>query len=53
MKVKKEGKGAAVTLTIKNSGKLAGQEAIQIYVTDDKASVERPQQELKAFKKFF
>jgi beta-glucosidase len=51
--VKKEGDGATVTLTLKNSGTVAGAEVVQVYVSDEKASVERPQQELKAFKKVF
>jgi beta-glucosidase len=51
--VNKEGEGATVKLTLKNSGSVAGAEVVQIYVSDEKASVERPQQELKAFQKIF
>jgi beta-glucosidase len=53
IKVKKENDGATVTLTLKNSGSVAGAEVVQVYVSDEKASVERPQQELKAFQKVF
>jgi beta-glucosidase len=53
MQVSKEGEGAKVKLMLKNSGSVAGAEVVQIYVSDEKASVERPQQELKAFQKIF
>ena len=36
-----------------NTGGLAAQEVIQVYVRDLKASVQRPEQELKAFEKVF
>lgn len=42
-----------VTFTLKNSGKVDGAEAVQIYVSQPKASVLRPEKELKAFKKIF
>ena len=51
--VNKEGEGATVKLTLKNSGAVAGAEVVQIYVSDEQASVERPMQELKAFQKIF
>jgi beta-glucosidase len=44
---------AAVRLTVRNSGKVAGAEVVQVYVKEEKASVERPEKELKAFKKIF
>jgi beta-glucosidase len=40
-----------VTLQVKNTGDRAGKEVIQIYVHDLQASVQRPEQELKAFRK--
>jgi beta-glucosidase len=39
------------TVTIKNSGKVAGAETIQLYVREIKPVVPRPVHELKAFKK--
>lgn len=39
------------TVKVKNTGKVAGKETVQLYIGDDKASVERPLKELKAFKK--
>ena len=42
---------AAVTLT--NTGKVAGAEVVQCYVSDCECRVERPIKELKAYKKVF
>jgi beta-glucosidase len=42
-----------VKLSVKNTGKVAGAEVVQIYVKDEQASVERPEKELKAFSKVF
>ncbi len=50
---KEAGKQAVVKLTLKNTGKVAGAEVVQIYVKQAKPSVERPDKELKAFKKIF
>jgi beta-glucosidase len=36
-------------VSVKNSGTVAGTEVVQVYVTDQQASVERPAKELKAF----
>lgn len=44
---------ASVKLTVKNTGKVAGAEVVQVYVKDDEASVERPDKELKGFSKVF
>ena len=41
------------TITVKNTGKVAGSETVQMYLTDKEASVERPEKELKGFKKVF
>ncbi|WP_159989427.1 MULTISPECIES: beta-glucosidase [Rathayibacter] len=40
-----------LTMTIKNVGVRSGSEVVQIYVSDPKASVYRPAQELRAFEK--
>jgi beta-glucosidase len=42
-----------VKLSVKNTGKVAGAEVVQVYVKDEQASVERPEKELKAFAKVF
>lgn len=39
------------TITVKNTGKVAGKETVQLYIGDDKASVIRPTKELKGFQK--
>lgn len=47
------GADGAITFSIpvKNTGKVEGKETVQLYIGDDKASVERPTKELKAFQK--
>lgn len=40
-----------VSVSLKNSGDVAGAEVVQLYVSDLEASVERPTKELKGFKK--
>lgn len=42
---------ASITLT--NTGKYAGEETVQLYISDPVASVTRPVKELKGFKKVF
>jgi len=44
---------ATVTLTITNSGKLAGAEVVQVYVKDDVSTLRRPEKEMKGFEKVF
>jgi beta-glucosidase len=39
------------TVTIKNSGKYAGEEVVQLYLRDPVASISRPVKELKNFQK--
>ncbi|WP_426585841.1 glycoside hydrolase family 3 C-terminal domain-containing protein [Mucilaginibacter sp. R-33] len=39
--------------TIKNTGERSGAEVVQLYVNDPVCSVQRPEKELKAFKKIF
>ena len=42
-----------LSVSIKNSGKIGGAEVVQIYIGQNKCSVDRPVKELKAFKKVF
>jgi beta-glucosidase len=54
LKVKKKvesGKEIEVSLTVKNTGKVAGKEVVQLYVSDLKSSLPRPPKELKGFAK--
>lgn len=46
-------KGAFVSLSVKNTGEVAGAEVIQVYVSDPVAKVKRPIHELKAFAKVY
>ncbi|MBO5012790.1 MAG: glycoside hydrolase family 3 C-terminal domain-containing protein, partial [Paludibacteraceae bacterium] len=43
--------GDQITISITNTGSRAGQEVVQLYVSDSKASVVRPAKELKGFAK--
>ncbi len=45
--------GDRVYVTITNTGKVAGKEAIQLYVGAEQSFVERPIKELKGFKKIY
>ncbi len=47
----KAGDEIKVSIDIKNTGKVAGKEVVQVYVSDVTSSVPRPPKELKAFKK--
>jgi beta-glucosidase len=49
-KVKKGGK-ITVRIDVKNTGKRAGKEVVQLYVSDLKSKVTRPPKELKGFRK--
>lgn len=40
-----------LTTTVTNTGKRAGKEIVQLYIGDEKCSVERPLKELKGFRK--
>ncbi len=40
-----------LTVSVTNTGKRAGKEIVQLYIGDEKASVERPRKELKDFEK--
>ena len=41
----------AFTVNVKNTGKRAGSEVVQLYIHDVKSSVDRPKKELKGFQK--
>ena len=43
--------GDQISISVTNTGKRAGQEVVQLYVSDSKASVVRPKKELKGFSK--
>lgn len=49
----KAGEKLRFTVDIKNTGKMDGAEAVQVYVSDLKSSLARPVKELKAFSKVF
>ena len=49
--VKRSGKEWVVSATVKNTGKVAGAEVVQLYIGDPEASVARPAKELKGFEK--
>ncbi|HCO94070.1 MAG TPA: glycosyl hydrolase [Phycisphaerales bacterium] len=52
LRIEQNGDGSArITLNVKNAGKSAGAETVQLYVRDIEASVDRPNKELKAFAK--
>ena len=43
--------GISVTLSVTNTGSVKGKEIVQLYIGDDKCSVDRPAKELKGFRK--
>ena len=45
------GESLSVSVKVKNTGTMAGKEAVQLYIGDEKCSLLRPQKELKGFKK--
>ncbi len=51
--VKRSGAGWKVSATVTNTGKVAGAEVVQLYVSDSEASVARPAKELKGFEKVY
>ena len=52
-KIKADGKSWIVSIDVKNTGKRSGKEIVQLYIGDDKASVVRPQKELKHFENVY
>lgn len=49
--VKAKGNNIEVSVTIKNTGKVAGKEVAEVYVTAPKGAYEKPTKELKTFGK--
>jgi beta-glucosidase len=49
--VKANGKNIEVSVTVKNTGKVAGKQVAQVYVTAPKGGYEKPAKELKTFGK--
>lgn len=47
------GDSLSATVTVRNTGRRAGAEVVQLYIHDSKASVDRPYKELKGFRKVF
>jgi beta-glucosidase len=43
------GEKVKVKVTVTNSGKLAGEEVVQLYITDEKATTTRPKRQLEGF----
>ena len=48
-----KGKQLDVTVTLKNTGKKAGSEVVQVYVKPDSPAIPRPEKELKGFQKVY
>ncbi len=46
-----QGESFQVSVTIKNTGSVAGKEVVQVYISDPQASLPRPPKELKGFAK--
>ena len=51
LKIATTGKKATVSFTVKNTGKMAGAEVAQLYVSQPNAALPRPEKELKGFEK--
>jgi beta-glucosidase len=47
------GQKVRLSMTVRNTGDVAGAEVVQVYVGDPKASVKKPVRELKGFRKVF
>lgn len=50
-KISQAGGESVCTVTVTNTGTRAGSEVVQLYITDVKSSVDRPDKELKGFQK--
>ena len=51
LSAKKSGDNIVVTVSVKNTGKVAGKQVAQVYVAAPKGNLEKPAKELKAFAK--
>jgi beta-glucosidase len=49
----KSGRDFSVSINVKNTGSLSGKEIVQLYVSDKVSRLERPEKELKGFKKIY
>jgi beta-glucosidase len=50
-RTERAGQPLEVTFTVRNTGKVAGKEVVQLYVSDSESSLPRPPKELKGFAK--
>ena len=50
-KCRKSGKGFKVSVDVTNTGSREGKEIVQLYISDNESSLERPVKELKGFRK--
>jgi beta-glucosidase len=48
-----KGKNISVSVTVRNTGKVAGHEVVQMYIRDVVGSISRPVKELKGFQKIY
>jgi beta-glucosidase len=46
-----DGEKATVRVAVKNTGRVAGKEVVQLYIADEEATLQKPAKELKAFQK--
>jgi len=53
LKKVKTGEPVKVSVTVTNSGKRAGEEVVQLYLKDEKASTPRPKIQLEGFKRIY
>jgi len=53
LQVEKRGENIVASVSIKNTGKMAGAEVVQLYVSCMEKGVHRPEKELKGFEKMF
>ncbi len=48
-----KGEKVNINITVKNIGRMAGKEVIQLYVSDEESTLKKPPKELKSFKKMY
>ncbi len=53
LKVLASGKKVTVTVSVKNTGAVAGADVVQVYVHQQESALARPEKELKGFQKIF